>query len=138
MKLAKQILKGLLIVVLIQLVLAAVGLGLIYGWAWYHDRQDERTAREVIDPKAAAYLAEQYPGNDFEVGKAYHVFIDNCFRVKVRSQSSRDTHFWLPMKRWSSPETPMPIWFSAGSIPATGLWRNTTPSSPPRWSVTYR
>ena len=85
-----------LLKVLLGLVLAAV---LFYGsilcWAILTDARHQHTARDIIDPQAAAYLAEQYPSNDFEVGKAYHVFKDNCFRVNVRSRSSRDTHFYL-------------------------------------------
>lgn len=95
MKLSKDDMT-MLLKVLLGLVFAAV---LFYGsilcWAMLTDAQHRRTAREVIDPQAAAYLAEQYPGNDFEVGNAYHVFKDNRFRVNVQSRTSRDTHFYL-------------------------------------------
>ena len=95
MKLSKDDMT-MLLKILLGLVLAAV---LFYGailcWAMLTDARHRHTARDIIDPQAAAYLAEQYPGNDFEVGNAYHVFKDNCFRVNVRSRSSRDTHFYL-------------------------------------------
>lgn len=95
MKVSKNDVK-ILLKILFGLGLAAV---LFYGailcWAMLTDAQYRHTARDVIDPQAAAYLAEHYPDNDFEVGNAYHVFKDNCFRVNVRSRSSRDTHFYL-------------------------------------------
>lgn len=47
---------------------------------------------------AEAYIADQYPGNDFEITALYHNFIDNSFEVKLQSQSSTDTYFKLIYK----------------------------------------
>ena len=59
------------------------------------DRHHETIAETVIDPRAAQYIAQTYPGNDFEVSDAFHVFKDNCYRVRVTSASSRDTRFYV-------------------------------------------
>lgn len=82
-------------IILALAILAAVVYGPILAWAWFTDLKNERIAREIIDPKAAAYLEEHYPGNDFDVQESYNVFKDNCFRVKIQSRSSQDTHFYL-------------------------------------------
>lgn len=95
MKVPKGNMKPLLKVLFGVALAVVLFYGSIFCWAALTDAKHRRTAREVIDPQAAAYLAEQYPGNDFEVGNTYHVFTDNCFRVNVRSRSSRDTHFYL-------------------------------------------
>lgn len=91
----KRTLKPLLLILLGLALAAALFVGAVFGWAWYRDAKDERITREVIAPKAAAYLAEQYPGNDFEVQSPFYVFKDNAYRVKVRSRSSEDTYFYL-------------------------------------------
>lgn len=57
------------------------------------DRHHETIAETVIDPRAAQYIAQTYPGNDFEVSDAYYVFKDNCYRASVTSASSGDTRF---------------------------------------------
>lgn len=95
MKASKNDIKILLKILFGMALAAVLFYGSIFCWAMLNDAQNKHTARDVIDPQAAAYLAEQYPGNDFEVDNAYHVFKDNCFRVNVRSRSSRDTHFYL-------------------------------------------
>lgn len=59
------------------------------------DRHHETIAETVIDPRAAQYIAQTYPGNDFEVSDAYYVFKDNCYRASVTSASSGDTRFHL-------------------------------------------
>ena len=95
MKTSKNDMKMLLKVLFGMALAAVLFYGVIFCWSMLTDAQNKHTARDVIDPQAAAYLAEHYPGNDFEVDNAYHVFKDNCFRVNVRSRSSRDTHFYL-------------------------------------------
>ncbi len=57
------------------------------------DRRTEKVAKQIIDPKAAAYIAQTYPGKDFIPDSAYYAFKDNCYRVKVHSPSSPDTYF---------------------------------------------
>ncbi len=92
---SKDTVKVLLCILLAMVLAAALFVGAVFCWSAALDAKNERIAREIIDPKAAAYLAEQYPGNDFEVQKSYNVFKDNCFRVKVQSRSSADTYFEL-------------------------------------------
>lgn len=86
-----------LLILLISVVGAVTIYGLFYGGAailaWIMESHYERVARNVIDPKAAAYIFEEYPGNDFDVGAAYMLFKDNCYRVEVQSRSSQDTRF---------------------------------------------
>lgn len=91
----RLILKIIGLVFLSFAVLGVVFYGPILGWAFYTDVKNEQIAREIIDPKAAVYLQEHYPGNDFEVQESYNVFKDNCFRVRIQSRSSQDTHFYL-------------------------------------------
>ena len=85
-------------------ILAGVGLvlllsGLLYAgvlcWAWLSDLKHADIAQEVIDPKAAEYISQAYPDNDYVLDKSYYVFKDNCYRVKVHSPSSQDTYFML-------------------------------------------
>lgn len=64
-------------------------------WDAINNKIESRVAKNIIDPKAEAYIAAQYPGNDFIVEDAYHVFYSNFYRVDVRSTSSPDTHFHL-------------------------------------------
>ena len=52
----------------------------------------ERQLQEVRE-LAETYLAEQFPGNDFEITNLYHHWYDDVFYVKVQSASSADTHF---------------------------------------------
>jgi len=85
-------------------ILTGVGLallipGLLYAgvlcWAWLSDLKHADIAQEVIDPKAAEYISQAYPDNDYVLDKSYYVFKDNCYRVKVHSPSSQDTYFNL-------------------------------------------
>lgn len=87
----RRILKFLLITALI-IVLPYV---LLLGAFWIGGMWQSHIAETVIDVKASEYIRENYPENDFVVDNAFHVFKDNCYRVKVRSSSSRDTYFEL-------------------------------------------
>ena len=69
--------------------------GGLLGLAWLTDLTSSQVASKIIDPKAEAYIAEAYPGNDFILDDAYYDFKDNCYWVEVKSQASQDTHFWL-------------------------------------------
>lgn len=73
--------------------------GLLYAgvlcWAWLSDLKNADIAQEIIDPKAAEYISQAYPDNDYVIDNAYYVFKDNCYRVKVHSPSSQDTYFKL-------------------------------------------
>lgn len=69
--------------------------GGIVGLAWLTDLTSSHVASEIIDPKAEEYISEAYPGNDYVLSDAYHVFKDNCYRVDVKSRSSQDTYFSL-------------------------------------------
>ena len=79
--------------------LAFLILGLLYAgvlcWAWLSGLKHADVAQEIIDPKAAEYISQAYPDNDYVLDKAYYVFKDNCYRVKVHSPSSQDTYFKL-------------------------------------------
>lgn len=83
--------------IILMLVLA---FGLLVGvpflgvmiWAMGQDAKYERMEPQAMEA-AQAYIAQQYPGNDFEIADIYHNFKDNSFDVKVQSQSSADTHF---------------------------------------------
>ncbi len=85
-------------------VILAVALvfGLLYGvlfltvmlWAKNLDAKHEKMEPQVQE-LASAYIAEQYPGNDFEITDLYHNFKDNSFDVKVQSRSSADTYFTI-------------------------------------------
>ena len=86
---------------ILQIILALMlAFGLFLGvpllvamlWAANLDAKHEQMKPQVQE-LATAYIAEQYPGNDFEITALYHVFKDNSFEVKVRSRSSADTHF---------------------------------------------
>ena len=61
-------------------------------WAANLDAKHEQMKPQVQE-LATAYIAEQYPGNDFEITALYHNFKDNSFDVEVQSRSSADTHF---------------------------------------------
>lgn len=85
----------------LQITLAlALALGLLVGvpllvvmlWARNLDAKYEKMEPQVQEI-AVAYIAEQYPGNDFEITDLYHNFKDNSFDVKVQSRSSADTYF---------------------------------------------
>lgn len=84
-----------------QLVLTLVlAFGLLVGvpflgvmlWAMGQDAKHERMEPQALEV-AQAYIAQQYPGNDFEITDIYHNFKDNSFDAKIQSQSSADTHF---------------------------------------------
>lgn len=64
-------------------------------WDAINNKIESRVAKNIIDPKAGAYIAAQYPGNDFTIEDAYHVWYSNYYHVDVRSSSSPDTHFYL-------------------------------------------
>lgn len=70
-------------------------LGVLWGWDAIDNLHEKHIAKTVIDPKAEAYIAAQYPDNDFIVEGAYHAWYDNVYRVKVHSRSSPDTYFRL-------------------------------------------
>ena len=84
---------------ILQIILALMlAFGLLLGvpllWAMLLDARHERMKPQVQE-LATAYIAEQYPGNDFEITALYHVFKDNSFEVTFQSQSSADTHFFV-------------------------------------------
>lgn len=74
---------------------AAVLFGIAMGILWIQDRRLEHIAKTVIDVEAETYIQENYPDNDFVIEDAFYVFKDNCYRVKIQSPSSQDTHFHL-------------------------------------------
>lgn len=61
-------------------------------WAMGQDAKYERMEPQALEV-AQTYIAQQYPGNDFEITNIYHNFKDNSFDAKIQSQSSADTHF---------------------------------------------
>lgn len=82
---------------IVQIILALMlTFGLFLGvpllWAANRDARYERMKPQVQE-LATAYIAEQYPGNDFEITDLYHNFKSNTFDVKIQSRSSADTHF---------------------------------------------
>lgn len=86
---------------IVQIILALMlAFGLFLGvpllvamlWAANLDAKHEQMKPQVQE-LATAYIAEQYPGNDFEITNLYHVFKDNSFEVTFQSRSSADTHF---------------------------------------------
>lgn len=86
---------------ILQIILALVlAFGLLVGvpllaamlWAENLDARHEQMKPQVQE-LATVYIAEQYPGNDFDITDLYHNFKDNSFDVKVQSRSSADTHF---------------------------------------------
>ena len=84
---------------ILQIILALMlAFGLFLGvpllWAANRDARYERMKPQVQE-LATVYIAEQYPGNDFEITALYHVFKDNSFEVTFQSQSSADTHFFV-------------------------------------------
>ena len=88
----KLILKCILAIALAFGLLFGVPLLAVMLWAMGLDAKHEKMETQVQE-LAAAYIAEQYPGNDFEITDLYHNFKDNSFDVKVQSRSSADTHF---------------------------------------------
>ena len=82
------------IIVKILLVIA-IPATLILGAAWVIDLRYERIAEARIDAIASEYISLQYPGNDFNISKARHDFLDNCYRVHIQSRSSQDTRFYV-------------------------------------------
>ncbi len=84
---------------IVQIILALMlAFGLLLGvpllWAANLDAKHEEMKPQVQE-LACAYIAEQYPGNDFEITNLYHVFKDNSFEVTFQSRSSADTHFFV-------------------------------------------
>ena len=82
---------------ILQIILALMlAFGLFLGvpllWAANRDARYERMKPQVQE-LATVYIAEQYPGNDFEITDLYHNFKSNTFDVKIQSRSSADTHF---------------------------------------------
>ena len=82
---------------ILQIILALMlAFGLLLGvpllWAANRDARYERMKPQVQE-LATVYIAEQYPGNDFEITDLYHSFKDDSFLVEVQSRSSADTHF---------------------------------------------
>lgn len=88
----KSILKIILAVVLVFGLLVGVPFLVVMLWANSLDAKYEKMEPQVQEI-AVAYIAEKYPGNDFEITNLYHNFKDNSFDVKVQSKSSADTHF---------------------------------------------
>lgn len=82
-----------IVVLILLLPLSAFVLFLLLLWMF--DLSHAWTAKKIIDPKASQYIAQTYPGNDFDLQKAYHSFKDNCYYVEVQSRSSQDTYFRL-------------------------------------------
>lgn len=88
----KLILQMIIALVLAFILLFGVPFLVLMLWARNTDAKHEKMEPQVQE-LAVAYIAEQYPGNDFEIKDLYHVFKDNSFEVKVQSRSSADTHF---------------------------------------------
>lgn len=85
----------LILQIILALMLAfGLLLGVLLLWAANRDAKHEEMKPQVRE-LAVAYIAEQYPGNDFEITDLYHVFKDNSFEVAFQSQSSADTHFFV-------------------------------------------
>lgn len=83
----------ILLVFLAAVLFVALLVGALFAWTWATEQRYEAVIHDVIDPQAAAYIAQTYPGNDFIVESAYYAFKDNSYVVSVRSQSSEDTRF---------------------------------------------
>ena len=49
----------------------------------------------IVRMRAAEYLENQYPNNDFTVSEPRYSMKSMCYTVEVQSRSSRDTHFVL-------------------------------------------
>lgn len=94
-KTAQNIVQSFLTVVVLILLTSCLLLAGILCWAWLHDLKHSDIAQDIIDPKAAEYISQTYPDNDYVLSKAYYIFKDNCYRVKVHSPSSQDTYFSL-------------------------------------------
>ena len=91
----KSTVKLVILIVAAAFLVPALLIGAVWLRALGIDRRHETVAEKDIDPRAAQYIAQTYPGNDFEVSDAFHVFKDNCYRVRVTSASSRDTRFYV-------------------------------------------
>ena len=91
----RTVLKAILIAAVAILLIPCLLFGGILCWAWITDINSNRIAKRIIDPKAAEYIAQTYPDNDFLIKNSYYVFKDNCYRVNVQSQASQDTHFYI-------------------------------------------
>ncbi len=90
----KLILQVILTVVLAVGLLLGVPFLLLMLWARNMDAKYEKMEPQVQE-LAVAYIAEQYPGNDFEITNLYHNFKDNSFDMEVQSRSSADTYFTI-------------------------------------------
>ena len=81
-------------IILVLMIVFGLLLGVPLLWAANLDAKHEKMKPQVRE-LAVAYIAKQYPGNDFEITDLYHVFKDNSFEVTFQSQSSADTHFFV-------------------------------------------
>lgn len=88
----KLILKIILGVALALVICFGVPFLAVVLWAVGNDAKYERMEPDA-QAAAEAYIAEQYPGNDFEITAFYHNFKDNSFDAEIQSRSSADTHF---------------------------------------------
>lgn len=80
-----------------SLLVCVLLIGTLTG-CWY---TNTRGKEAQVDEMAAAYIAEQYPGNDFEVSPAAYSFMDSCYYVHIQSRSSPDTNFKLRFDSFS-------------------------------------
>lgn len=84
--------------IVFQLVVIPLIIGLLLTiafWVWceYDAKKHQTIAREIIDPKAAEFIAQNHPGNDFIIEDAVYSFYNSQYTVSVSSPSSTDTHF---------------------------------------------
>lgn len=90
----KLILKCVLAVLIVFSILAS--LVILPMWImWSIDDWKREQQLPQVRELAETYLAEKYPGNDFEITNLYHHWYDSVFYVKVCSQTSADTYFTL-------------------------------------------
>lgn len=80
----------------LRIVAAALGLLILAGILFFSNSLVGNPASAFLANRGAkAYLAKQYPGNDFETEKASYNFKFSRYIVRVQSKSSGDTHFSL-------------------------------------------
>lgn len=82
-------------VAVIAMIIFLLIIGAPVAWFIFSLSRNDRIAREVIQPKAEAYIAEAYPDTDFVLGEAYYGFKRMDYWVEVSSPSSKDTYFEL-------------------------------------------
>lgn len=87
----KDIIKMVAAFVLIPVIVFS---GLLGGAIWLLSDHGNAGGDE-IDSRAAEYITQNYPNNDFVLEKAYYAFKESRYLVNVRSQSSQDTYFQL-------------------------------------------